>query len=287
MLESDPTVPSVDDSGDQLLKHARVYTLAEKLGVPGLKTLASSKIHCVNSTAKGEIAYARYVYAYTSNDDSVIRAPVASFWATRSHTLRAEAESEFKSLCLEHPQFGYDVLSMSSLLQRTQRGTNNIQLVSWTTSSSENALIKCTPRQAATASVLVIAAGLGRLNMGRPYQLGLGTKVLDGLAIGISNFFFFRFFRFPVKSYSAGRTPEIDALRDAIALCGVVAKLCISGLRVWSIWGIWSLMVSIAKTDLPSVSVLSRGRIPRSDNWRWQGLNAVGNFDRVALYMYD
>lgn len=111
VLESDPTVPSVDDSGDQLLKHARVYTLAEKFGVPGLKTLASSKIHCVNSTAKGEIAYARYVYAYTSDDDTVIRAPVASFWATRSHTLRAEAESEFKSLCLEHPQFGYDVLT--------------------------------------------------------------------------------------------------------------------------------------------------------------------------------
>lgn len=29
----------------------------------------------------------------------------------RSHTLRAEAEEEFKSLCLEFPQFGYDVLS--------------------------------------------------------------------------------------------------------------------------------------------------------------------------------
>lgn len=27
-----------------------------------LKNLASSRIHCVNSTAKGEIAYARYVY---------------------------------------------------------------------------------------------------------------------------------------------------------------------------------------------------------------------------------
>lgn len=81
--------------------------------MPGLRSLASSKIHCVNSTAKGEIAYARYVYAYTSKDDTTIRAPVASFWATRSHTLRAEAEEEFRSLCLEYPQFGYDVLSMS------------------------------------------------------------------------------------------------------------------------------------------------------------------------------
>ncbi|RKK85374.1 hypothetical protein BFJ69_g1519 [Fusarium oxysporum] len=111
VLESDPSIPSVDNSGDQLLKHARIYTLAEKFGVAGLKTLSSSKIHCVNSTAKGEITYARYVYAYTSNDDTTIRAPVASFWATRSHTLRAEAEEEFKALCLEHPQFGYDVLT--------------------------------------------------------------------------------------------------------------------------------------------------------------------------------
>ncbi|KAK6703875.1 hypothetical protein SNK05_007821 [Fusarium graminearum] len=111
VLESDPAIPAIDDSGDQLLKHARIYTLAEKFGVEGLKTLSSSKIHCVNSTAKGEIAYARYVYAFTNNDDAIIRAPVASFWATRSHTLRAEAEDEFKALCLEHPQFGYDVLT--------------------------------------------------------------------------------------------------------------------------------------------------------------------------------
>jgi hypothetical protein len=111
VLETDPAIPSVDDSGDQLLKHARIYTLAEKFGVDGLKTLSSSKIHCVNSTAKGEIAYARYVYAFTNNDDVTIRAPVASFWATRSHTLRSEAEAEFKALCLEHPQFGYDVLT--------------------------------------------------------------------------------------------------------------------------------------------------------------------------------
>lgn len=67
----------------------------------------------MNSTAKGEIAYARYVYAHTHKDDAAIRAPVANFWATRSHTLRAEAEDEFRQLCLEFPQFGYDVLSMS------------------------------------------------------------------------------------------------------------------------------------------------------------------------------
>lgn len=110
-LERDAATPDVDESGDQLLKHARVYTLAETLGLPGLKSLASSKIHCVNSTAKGEIAYARYVYAHTHKEDKAIRGPVVNFWATRSHTLRAEAEEEFRQMCLEFPQFGYDVLS--------------------------------------------------------------------------------------------------------------------------------------------------------------------------------
>jgi hypothetical protein len=110
-LEKDPSIPDVDMTGDQLLKHAKVYTLAEKFGLPHLKNLASSKIHCVNSTAKGEIAYARYVYEFTGKDDTSIRAPVANFWATRSHTLRSEAEDEFRNLCLEFPQFGYDVLT--------------------------------------------------------------------------------------------------------------------------------------------------------------------------------
>ncbi|KAI1173311.1 hypothetical protein F4777DRAFT_457202 [Nemania sp. FL0916] len=111
LLEPDPTLPAVDETGEQLLKHARVYTIAEKFGVDKLKSLASSKIHCVNSTAKGEITYARYIYQYTNKDDTTVRAPVANFWATRSHTLRAEAEDEFRALCLEFPQFGYDVLT--------------------------------------------------------------------------------------------------------------------------------------------------------------------------------
>jgi hypothetical protein len=110
-LERDASVPEVDETGDQLLKHARVYTLAETFSLPGLKSLASSKIHCVNSTAQGEIAYARYIYANTQKDDTAIRGPVVNFWATRSHTLRAEAEDEFRQMCLEFPQFGYDVLS--------------------------------------------------------------------------------------------------------------------------------------------------------------------------------
>jgi len=110
-LERDDTTPEVDETGDQLLKHARVYTLADMLNIPALKNLASGKIHCVNSTAKGEIAYARYVYAHTQKGDTTIRNPVANFWAQRSHTLRSEAEDEFRQMCLEFPQFGYDVLT--------------------------------------------------------------------------------------------------------------------------------------------------------------------------------
>lgn len=111
-LEHDPSVPSIDSTGDQLLKHARVYTLAEKLRLPELQSLAHSKIHRINSTAIGEIAYARYVYGHSRPEDVTIRKPVAAFWATRSHVLRHEAEDEFKGMCLEFPQFGFDVLSL-------------------------------------------------------------------------------------------------------------------------------------------------------------------------------
>ncbi|KAI0910115.1 hypothetical protein F4824DRAFT_493879 [Ustulina deusta] len=110
-LEPDPSLPAIDETGEQLLKHARVYTIAERFGVDKLRSLASSKIHCVNSTAKGELTYARYIYQYTKTDDTTVRAPVANFWATRSHTLRSEAEDEFRALCLEFPQFGYDILT--------------------------------------------------------------------------------------------------------------------------------------------------------------------------------
>ncbi|KAE8151502.1 hypothetical protein BDV25DRAFT_152621 [Aspergillus avenaceus] len=110
--ENDTALAGIDGSGEQLLKHARVYTLAERLGIPALKTLAHSKIHCVNSTPLGEIVYARYVYTHTQADDVTIRKPVASFWAMRSHVLRHEAEDEFKKLCLEVPEFCFDVLSL-------------------------------------------------------------------------------------------------------------------------------------------------------------------------------
>src|SRR5690242_13580491 len=111
-LEKDPRQPTPDDDGSGLLVHARVYTLAERLGLPELKSLAHSKIHRTASTAKGELAYARFVYKESSPDDQTIRKPVAAFWATRSYSLRHDAEPEFRAMCLEFPQFSYDVLQL-------------------------------------------------------------------------------------------------------------------------------------------------------------------------------
>ena len=110
-LQTDPSIPSIDKTGDQLLKHAKVYTLAEKLGMPQLRTLAHSKIHLVNSNAGAELAYARYVYSHTSKEDTTIRKPVASFWGQRSHVLRHETEGTFREMCLQFPEFGFDVLN--------------------------------------------------------------------------------------------------------------------------------------------------------------------------------
>lgn len=111
-LETDPRQPTADDDGLGLLVHARIYTLADRLQLPDLKSLAHSKIHRTASTAKGELAYARYVYKESNPEDATIRKPVAAFWATRSFSLRHDAEPEFKAMCLEFPQFSYDVLQL-------------------------------------------------------------------------------------------------------------------------------------------------------------------------------
>jgi hypothetical protein len=42
-LVNDPSMPDLDQTGEQLLKHARVYTLADKFGIDALKALAHSK----------------------------------------------------------------------------------------------------------------------------------------------------------------------------------------------------------------------------------------------------
>ncbi|KAF2705537.1 hypothetical protein K504DRAFT_439791 [Pleomassaria siparia CBS 279.74] len=111
-LEKDPRQPATDDDGLGLLVHARIYTLADRLQLPELKSLAHGKIHRTASTAKGELAYARFVYKESNPEDSTIRKPVAAFWATRSYSLRHDAEPEFKAMCLEFPQFSYDVLRL-------------------------------------------------------------------------------------------------------------------------------------------------------------------------------
>ncbi|KAI4716031.1 hypothetical protein E4T48_07788 [Aureobasidium sp. EXF-10727] len=127
-LETDPEIPVPDTEGMALLRHARVYTLAQHFGVPALATLAHKKIHLTQSTARGEIEYARYVYGHTEVSDESIRKPVAAFWATRSHVLRHEAEKEFRSMCLEFPQFGFDVLSLvlDNQEKRTARSETTI-----------------------------------------------------------------------------------------------------------------------------------------------------------------
>ncbi|KAL2811172.1 hypothetical protein BJX63DRAFT_422531 [Aspergillus granulosus] len=101
-----------DDSGELLLKHAR--------------SLAHSKIHRINSTPRGELAYARYVYANTTDDDVTIRKPVSNFWGLRSHILRHEAGEDFKKLCLDVPQFCFDVLSVV-LDQREKRAADRAE----------------------------------------------------------------------------------------------------------------------------------------------------------------
>lgn len=111
-LEKDPRQPAADEYGLGLLVHAKIYTLADTLQLPDLRSLAHSKIHRTPSTAKGELAYARYVYKESNPEDSTIRRPVAAFWAHRSFSLRHDAEPEFKAMCLEFPQFSYDVLQL-------------------------------------------------------------------------------------------------------------------------------------------------------------------------------
>ncbi|KAE8871224.1 hypothetical protein PTNB73_02683 [Pyrenophora teres f. teres] len=121
-LEKDPRQPPADNEGLGLLVHARIYTLADRLQLPELKSLAHSKIHRTASTAKGELAYARYVYKESNPEDATIRKPVAAFWATRSFSLRHDAEPEFKAMCLEFPQFSYDVLQLVLDQQEKRRG---------------------------------------------------------------------------------------------------------------------------------------------------------------------
>ncbi|KAF2788917.1 hypothetical protein K505DRAFT_254438 [Melanomma pulvis-pyrius CBS 109.77] len=119
-LEKDPRQPADDDDGLGLLVHARIYTLADRLQLPDLKSLAHGKIHRTASTAKGELAYARFVYKESNPEDTTIRKPVTAFWATRSFSLRHEAEPEFRAMCLEFPQFSYDVLQL--VLDQQERG---------------------------------------------------------------------------------------------------------------------------------------------------------------------
>ncbi|OQE41882.1 hypothetical protein PENCOP_c004G06786 [Penicillium coprophilum] len=107
-----PTETAEDKSGDELLRHARIYTLAEKLGLPTLQRIVHGKIHKVKSSPNAELSYARYVYTHTPTTDTTIRKPVATYWANQSHLLRQEVGDDFKKLCIEVPDFSFDVLTI-------------------------------------------------------------------------------------------------------------------------------------------------------------------------------
>ncbi|KAI5305935.1 GPI transamidase component [Ascosphaera pollenicola] len=107
-------------SGEELLRHARVFFLASKFGHDELKRLARHKIHRVESTPRGEIAYARYVYGNKSPAAAELRRPVANFWAS-NEALRDEVREEFKAVCLDFPEFSYDILSSNK--KRPASGT--------------------------------------------------------------------------------------------------------------------------------------------------------------------
>lgn len=115
----EPEGGATDKTGEELLRHARIYTLAEKLGLPALKRLAHTKIHRVNGTPRGELSYARYVYTHTAADDDAIRKPVATYWAARGHLLRHEVQEDWDSMCLEVPEFTSDVLKI--LMDRKEK----------------------------------------------------------------------------------------------------------------------------------------------------------------------
>lgn len=107
-----------------------MHTLAGKLGIPELKTLSHSKIHSVRSTPRGELEYARYVYTHTTIEDAALRKPIASFWASKSQELRHGIEEEFRSLCLDAPEFSYDVLILvlENKQKRGQEKTDRVEV---------------------------------------------------------------------------------------------------------------------------------------------------------------
>ncbi|KAJ5411946.1 uncharacterized protein N7487_006305 [Penicillium crustosum] len=107
-----PGETAEDKSGEELLRHARIYTLAEKLGLPTLQRIAHSKIHKVQSSPNAELSYARYVYTHTPTADTTIRKPVATYWANQAHVLRQEVGDDFRKLCIEVPEFSFDVLNI-------------------------------------------------------------------------------------------------------------------------------------------------------------------------------
>ena len=105
-LEKDTRRPFPDDDGAGLLVHVRVYTLVDRLSLPG----------------KGELAYARFVDGESNPDDQTIRKPVAAFWATRSYSLRHDAEPELRPCVSSSHNFRTMSCSWSLISKRRAAG---------------------------------------------------------------------------------------------------------------------------------------------------------------------
>jgi len=77
------------------------------------------------------------VYENTSASDATLRKPVAAFWAMRSHVLRHQAEEEFRAMCIQFPQFGFDVLTLVLDAREKKSASSSQELSSLDASASK------------------------------------------------------------------------------------------------------------------------------------------------------
>lgn len=91
--------------------HAKVYSLGEKYGLPGLKHFASRRFAAslkgTHASVSGLVAVVREVYTATPEHDGVLRGKVKSILRKNMKTVERE---QMMNLMLEIPQVAVDVL---------------------------------------------------------------------------------------------------------------------------------------------------------------------------------
>jgi len=104
-------LPTITGTSDQLLVHAKMYEIADKYDVPGLKDLVVEKFSraCRQGwdCAKFPIA-ARYVFSTTPDEDKGLRKVVSSTIA--SHMKELVKKPEIESLLKEFSSLSYELL---------------------------------------------------------------------------------------------------------------------------------------------------------------------------------